>query len=132
MGRVIELFPPLSREMQSLLISLTAADWAKPTICSLWSVKDVAAHLLGGNLGRLWQHMASDSPPQSPLRTFDELVALIDEENSQWVQSAKRISPEILIDLLDLTDRRLYLHFKAWTEITQPGQRWAGLVKTNR
>lgn len=123
----IELFPPLSCELQALLKSLPAADWAKPTICSAWSVKDVAAHLLGGNLGRLWPRAGSISLPQNPL-TYDELVALIDQENNEWVKAAQRISPEILIELLDLTDKRLYLHFKALDE-NQPARAavvWAG------
>ena len=123
----IELFPPLSCELQVLLKALPAADWAKPTICSAWSVKDVAAHLLGGNLSRLWQPAGLPSPSQDPL-TYDELVALIDEENNEWVKAAGRISPEMLIELLDLTDRRLYLHFKSLDE-DQPANAavvWAG------
>jgi hypothetical protein len=33
--------------------------------------------------------------------------------NQLWVQAAQRISPEILIAFLDLTDRRLYEHFSS-------------------
>jgi uncharacterized protein (TIGR03083 family) len=108
---VVELFPPLSRELLKVLGALQPVDWDLPTICSPWTVKDVAAHLLGGNLGRLWTEKAS-TPPEGPLRDYDKLVSLINRENEVWVQAARRISPEILIEFLDLTDRRLYEHFR--------------------
>jgi uncharacterized protein (TIGR03083 family) len=108
---VVELFPPLSRELLMVLRALQPADWNLATICSPWTVKDVAAHLLGGNLGRLWMEKAS-TPSEAPLPDYDELVGFIDRENETWVQAARRISPEILIEFLDLTDRRLYEHFR--------------------
>jgi uncharacterized protein (TIGR03083 family) len=108
---VVELFPPLSRELIMVLRALQPAEWNFPTICSSWTVKDVAAHLLGGNLGRLWMEKAS-TPSEAPLPDYDELVGLINRENETWVQAARRISPEILIEFLDLTDRRLYEHFR--------------------
>jgi uncharacterized protein (TIGR03083 family) len=108
---VVELFPPLSRELLKILRALQPADWDLPTICSPWTVKDVAAHLLGGNLGRLWMEKASN-PSDAALRDYDKLVSLINRENEVWVQAARRISPEILIEFLDLTDRRLYEHFR--------------------
>jgi uncharacterized protein (TIGR03083 family) len=108
---VVELFPPLSRELLKVLRALQPADWDHPTICSPWTVKDVAAHLLGGNLGRLWMEKAS-TLSEAPLTDYEELVSFINRENEVWVQAARRISPEILIEFLDLTDRRLYEHFR--------------------
>ncbi len=105
----VALFPPLSRELLTLLASLAPADWARPTACAGWSVKDVAAHLLGGNLGRLWRR-DERSHDAKPSLDYVELVALINRSNAEWVQAARRISPEILIAFLDLTDRRLYDH----------------------
>ena len=48
------LVPRLRSELAALLTSLTGADWAQPTFCPGWSVHDVAAHLLGGELGNIW------------------------------------------------------------------------------
>ncbi len=110
---VIELFPLLSRELLTVLKSLQPDDWARPTICSPWSVKDVAAHLLGGNLGRLWDRAKTSTPPANPIPDFDQLVSLIDRKNALWVLAAQRISPEILVEFLDLTDRHLYDHFRS-------------------
>lgn len=109
---VVELFPPLSRELLTILKALPPTDWARPTACSTWLVKDVAAHLLGGNLGRLWDRKGIPASSEHPVQDYDELVGLINRDNEAWVQAAKRISPKILIEFLDLTDRRLYDHFR--------------------
>ncbi|GGU11265.1 maleylpyruvate isomerase N-terminal domain-containing protein [Actinomadura citrea] len=48
---------PVPAEQQvafiDLLRRLDADEWAKPTICPGWSVKDVAVHVLGDHIGRL-------------------------------------------------------------------------------
>jgi len=108
----VELFPPLSRELLGVLKALQPTDWARPTACSGWSVKDVAAHLLGGNLGRLWNRDETLASSKYPALLYHELVSIINEDNELWVQAAQRISPEILIQFIDLTDRHLYDHFK--------------------
>ena len=124
----VELFPPLSSKLLSLLRSLPAADWAKPTVCPAWSVKDIVAHLLGGNIGRLWQYDDASLSQQGPVLAYDELVSLIDKENHEWVQATRRISPEILIEFLELTDRKLYQRFSLFDE-DKPARiavAWAG------
>ena len=62
----VALFPPLSRQLIAVLRSLQPAEWDLPTACTPWTVKDVAAHLLGGNLGRLWVHDDADVPAENP------------------------------------------------------------------
>ncbi len=47
----VHLFPGLSAELLTLLRQLSLHEWELPTVCALWSVKDLAAHLLGGNSG---------------------------------------------------------------------------------
>jgi hypothetical protein len=106
--QVVDLFPPLSMELISLLKSLKPSDWDRLTICSPWSAKDVAAHLLGGNFSRLWYHPCEKSKLENQTQNFEELVKIINQNNDLWVQAAKRISPELLIELLQLTDQRLY------------------------
>jgi hypothetical protein len=100
----VELFLPLSRELLAVLRSLPPEDWARPTVCSPWTVKDVAAHLLGGNLGRLWNRDQSSSTSESSPQLYDELLNAIYHDNAVWVQAARRISPAILIEFLELTD----------------------------
>jgi uncharacterized protein (TIGR03083 family) len=106
---VLELFPPLSRELLSVLKALEPVDWRRPTICAGWCVKDVAAHLLGGNLGRLRQHAGTATPSdEKQSMDYDELLSLINDDNELWVRAAQRISPELLVELLELTDGHLY------------------------
>ena len=40
------LFKPLDSKLIELLRSLSPEDWNRPTLAPLWTVKDIAAHLL--------------------------------------------------------------------------------------
>lgn len=108
--QVVDLFPALNKQLITVLKSLKPTDWDRLTICAPWSVKDVAAHLLGGNFGRLWHHPAEKNKLEN--QNFEQLVKLINQNNELWVQAAKRISPELLIEILQLTDQYLYQYFK--------------------
>lgn len=46
----IHLFPILDAKLMELLHSLAADEWDMQTVAKRWKVKDVAAHLLDGNL----------------------------------------------------------------------------------
>ncbi|WP_065128872.1 maleylpyruvate isomerase N-terminal domain-containing protein [Dehalogenimonas alkenigignens] len=105
-----QLFLPLSKELLGVLKSLTPEDWVKPTVCLPWTVKEVAAHLLGGNFGRLWNR--TESSP-APILLYDELLEQINEDNALWVKASRRISPHIIIELIELTDRLLARHFQS-------------------
>jgi hypothetical protein len=96
----IELFPLLSGELLSSLRSLSPADWARPTACAPWTVKDVAAHLLGGSIGRLWDDASRVLQPGGGAGGYGELVALINRDNEEWVRAARRISPGLLPEQL--------------------------------
>ena len=47
------LFRPLSKQLVTLLRGLAPADWDRPTLAGAWRVRDVAAHLLDGQLRRI-------------------------------------------------------------------------------
>ncbi len=108
----VDLFPSLGAELQSCLKSLSPSDWSKPTVCFPWTIKDVTAHLLGGSLGRLWKRDENNRLQLNDQPDFNTLLEQINHSNAEWVQAARRISPELLIELLDLTDRHLYEHFR--------------------
>jgi uncharacterized protein (TIGR03083 family) len=110
---VVDLFPTLSDELLNVLRELQPTDWERPTVCSPWTVKDVAAHLLGGSLSRLWKPEQRPTSSEPSSLGFEELLDLINRQNEDWVQAARRISPEMLVELLELTDRRLYEHFRS-------------------
>ena len=60
---VIDRLSPLHAELIALLRSLTPDDWSRPTACALWSVRDIAAHLLDDDLRRLSFHRDGQPPP---------------------------------------------------------------------
>lgn len=99
---VIDLFPEILDQLLSLLTGLSEEEWNKPTVCAGWSVKDVALHLLGvevGNLSRRRDGYASSVFPDG----WDELVAFVNDWNQEWIQVARRVSPQLLIDLMRCT-----------------------------
>jgi hypothetical protein len=62
-------FAPLDTELIALLRGLGPDDWGRPTACALWTVKDIAAHLLDGNLRRLsFQRDGLTPEPDVPAR----------------------------------------------------------------
>ena len=100
--QVLQLFPEVRQELLDLLSNLSAEDWERPTACALWSVKDVALHLLGGDIGIL-SRRRDGFAPGAPPANWAELVALINHLNDLWVKAARRMSPRVLRDLLSFT-----------------------------
>jgi uncharacterized protein (TIGR03083 family) len=101
---LVERFAPLHRELLTLLRGLGPDDWDRPTACALWSVRDITAHLLDDDLRRLSFHRdAQPPPPGPPIDGYASLVALINRMNAEWVAVARRMSPRVLIELLEVT-----------------------------
>jgi uncharacterized protein (TIGR03083 family) len=126
----VELFPALSAELLHVLRALPPAGWQAATACPGWSVKDIVAHLLGGNLGRLSSGRDGPADPKAKAVPTDYagLVTHINNENADWVKAARRISPDLLIQFLEITDQRVYESFKALPPL-EPGGiavAWAG------
>lgn len=98
------LFPKLDRELISLLRSLTPEQWHAPTLAKKWLVKDIAAHLLDGNIRHISinrdKHLV---PPSDPINSYKDLVDFLNELNAVWVHAFKRVSTELLIELLEST-----------------------------
>jgi uncharacterized protein (TIGR03083 family) len=99
---------PLDAELIALLRGLPPEAWSRPTACSRWTVKDIAAHLLDGNLRRLSIHRdGSPIVPDVPIDHYTDLVRYLDRLNAEWVTAARRISPALLVELLELTGREV-------------------------
>jgi uncharacterized protein (TIGR03083 family) len=96
-------FRPVSRELVALLRGLTAEAWDKPTIAGAWRVRDVVAHILDGSLRRVSFHRDRHTPPApaSPPGSEREFVAFMNGLNAQWVETARRLSPRLLVDLYE-------------------------------
>ena len=124
---VIHLFPELLSQLLQLLLKLSPEEWQKPTACPGWSIKDLAAHLLGveasvlswerDEFGEAW--IATDS--------WDELVALLNQHNEAWVVATQRISPALLCEILQsLGEKTCQYYASVDPEATGPVVDWAG------
>lgn len=101
---VTDLFSPLLAELIALLRSLGDADWNRPTVCPLWSVRDIAAHLLDDDLRRLSSHRDGQELPYLPRDESEPaLLEFINHLNAEWVEVARRLSPRVIVDLLEVT-----------------------------
>lgn len=100
-----ELFRPLSRELLHLLRGLPPEAWGRTTTPRGWSVADVTAHLLDGDLRRISvDRDGHHGPaPEGPLEDFRDLVRHLDGLNETWVHAARRVSPALLIQLLEFS-----------------------------
>ena len=102
----IHLFPKLDQLLIELLRSLSPDDWDMPTLSKQWTVKDIAAHLLDGNLRMLSiarDGYRGDSPVN--VNSYRDLVSYVNDLNTIWVLAYKRISPQIIIEMLEATSR---------------------------
>jgi uncharacterized protein (TIGR03083 family) len=96
------LFPKLDAQLLTLLRSLTPEDWQKRTVVPLWTVHDVALHLLDGNIrgvSMLRDGYFGVSP--GDIHSYADLVAFLNKLNADWLTAMKRLSPVMLIDLLE-------------------------------
>ena len=98
------LFPALHAELMQLLRALEPDDWQRPTVAGAWRVHDVAAHMLDGELRTLAAHRDGHQlPPDQPVRSYDDVVALIQRLNTEGVAVGRRLSPKLLVALLDMS-----------------------------
>lgn len=126
------LFPKLDALLLELLRSLSPDDWECQTVSPKWKVKDVAAHLLdtalrGVSIGRdayLPQAPRINSPP--------ELAAYIDRLNAEGVTVYRRLSPAVLISLMETACKQLaeYHASRDPYAMAPYGVNWAGEEKS--
>ncbi len=97
-------FPALHRELIGLLRGLSDSDWGRPTVCALWSVKDIVAHLLDTSIRRL-SHQRDGFRPRAEesIDSYQDLVGYLNRLNAEWVAAFRRVSPALMIELLELT-----------------------------
>lgn len=97
------LIPAVNAELIRLLRGLSADDWERPAT-PRWRVRDVAAHLLDGDIRRL--SAARDGValrPDVPIAGYDDLVGWLNWLNAEWVGVARRMSPAVIVSLLEAT-----------------------------
>ncbi|WBA44190.1 maleylpyruvate isomerase N-terminal domain-containing protein [Hymenobacter canadensis] len=90
----------LDHKLQNLLRSLSPDDWQHPTLARQWTVKDVAAHLLAGNLQTLSMLRDGYFGEAPDVPSYAGIVAYLNRLNADWVRAARRLSPAVLVELL--------------------------------
>jgi uncharacterized protein (TIGR03083 family) len=92
-------FPAERAEFVSLLRSLDASDWRRPTVCPGWRVHDVVAHV-GHDYLRKLSRSRDRHPAPGPGRD-EGLPAFLSRLNQEFVDVAACWSPAVLTDLLE-------------------------------
>jgi uncharacterized protein (TIGR03083 family) len=123
---VVDLFPEILNKLIELLSGLPARDWKKPTACLGWSVKDLALHLLGDDVGLLSRKRDGFSI-DAPAQDWDEHVSLINDLNAKWVEGTRRLSPRLVCELLKITGAQVYDYLRSLDPYATGGVvSWAG------
>ncbi|MEO7239099.1 MAG: maleylpyruvate isomerase family mycothiol-dependent enzyme [Gemmatimonadales bacterium] len=126
---LVDLFPGLHTQLMTLLRGLAPTAWGRPTACALWSVKDIAAHLLDGNLRRLsFGRDGLSATPDTPVSSYADLVGYLNRLNAEWTAATRRLSPQVLIELLDFTSGPVHAFFQSLDPHAAAlfGVAWAG------
>jgi uncharacterized protein (TIGR03083 family) len=99
------LYTKIEQLLIELLRSLSPDDWEKQTIAPLWKVKDVAAHLLDTQLRKLTGARDQYAFEHPHITSNADLVALINRLNRDGVAIYRRLSPRVLISLMEIASR---------------------------
>ena len=112
---VADLFRELSVELIRLLIKLSPDEWQLPTASSQRNVKDVVSHVLDGSLRRLSLQRDGYLPPDgsSQPQPGEPLVDFLHRFNSQWECATRRLSPHVLVGLLEWAHGQVAILFES-------------------
>lgn len=120
------LFQEIRKELLLLLKGLEEEEWGRQTTAGKWSVKDVALHILGGDIGNLSRRRDGFSL-RADLASYQKLLAFINEINASWVAAGQRMSAPLLIDLLEHVGRQADEYFAGLDASRMGGPvSWAG------
>lgn len=123
---VRRLFPVERQELLELLGSLQPADWAKPTVCPGWDVKDIASHILNDYMRRL--SGSRDGYGGAVFANDETLPTYLARVNGEFVRAMRQCSPNTIIDVLAHLGTQLDA---VWADIDMDGAAhldvsWAG------
>jgi uncharacterized protein (TIGR03083 family) len=122
------LFPKLEQLLIELLSSLGPADWQAHTVSPKWTVKDVAAHLLDTQLRKLALLRDDFAAERPSINAPADLLTYINRLNDEGVTYFRRLSPALLVSLMELASRQscaIHEALDPWAAATFPVS-WAG------
>lgn len=103
---VLEAYRPERIALVRLLDGLSTSDWDRPSECPAYDIKGIATHILGDDLSLL-SRQRDGSEPGTALVAAElagaDLRTLLDTFNDRWVNAARFLSHQLLVELLALT-----------------------------
>ncbi len=103
------LCAPLLRKVDARLIellrSLEPGEWELQSVAPAWRVRDVAAHLLDTPLRKLSMVRDSWFVERVEIPSPEDLVALVNRLNREGVAVYRRLSPPVLIEMMEMACR---------------------------
>ena len=97
-----------------LLRGLDDRDWQRSTMVREWRVKDIAAHLLDGDLRKLSGGRDAYRGPARPASgSYADILSFINAQNASGVSFADRLSPRVLVDLIEIAGRWVSEHMRS-------------------
>jgi uncharacterized protein (TIGR03083 family) len=121
---VLDLFDSERQALFAVLDGLPPDAWFKPTVAGSWTVKDIAAHLVADDLGKLARQRDGH---REPAAGGESLKAVIDRQNAEWVASMRRLSPRVIRSLLQLGGEQTRQFFGTLDPLALGGPvSWAG------
>lgn len=110
----LHLFPKLTEELLKLLRGLKSSDWLKPSPIDGRTIKDLVSHIIDGSLRNLSIQRDNfvDKTNVPNINSYKDLVDYIQKLNKDWMIVSRRLSPTILIDLLEYSDKKYYEFLK--------------------
>jgi uncharacterized protein (TIGR03083 family) len=129
LGAPIDARPLFATEQAALMATLRdlePADWRREAVPG-WTVRDLAAHVLGDCYGRLARDRDGHrgGPSFAPGETLEAFIHRI---NQEWVDACARVSPAALTDTLDLIGGQVARFFATTTpDAPSLGVSWAGI-----
>ena len=127
------LLPIIEAHLLDLLRSLRTDEWEIQTVAPAWKVKDVAAHLLDTQLrklSRVRDGYVAEAPPR--FGSGEEFLAFINQLNREGVETYRRLSPAVLIAMMELASRENAEFHQALDPMAEAAfsVSWAGEAKS--
>lgn len=124
---VLDPLRAVDAALLDLLRGFTEDDWRKPTVHRNRDVKDLTAHMLHGCLRSITGDRDHYESPMPFIGGLADLITFIQQDNREFMAGMRRISPQILVELIALYEPRVLAIFEQLDpDETGCGVGWAG------